>query len=69
MSGYSQIVNGELDDQMAVIGLLILSDIIIAAIGYMIGRRHGSALAGNIFMPDLKSHIDIQRDVDLPQGE
>jgi hypothetical protein len=49
---------------MAVIILLILSDLVIAAIGYMIGRRHGSALVGNIFMPDLKSHIDLQRDVD-----
>jgi len=49
---------------MAVIGLLILSDVIIAAIGYMIGRRHGSAIVENIFMSDSKSHIDLQRDMD-----
>jgi hypothetical protein len=49
---------------MAVIILLILSDAIIAAVGYMIGHKHATALAGNIFMSDSKSHIDLQRDMD-----
>ena len=69
MSGYLQRVNGVLDDQMAVIILLILSDAIIAAIAYTIGRRrwvlkYARDLDGDIFMSDSKSHIDLQRDVD-----